>query len=114
MGEHERAGLQAEARYLSGVLGEFIEELDQKTDGASDAAKIEREISCAVERAKILRVLPCSSVSCTAVCPFGKKDIQSNLCGGCRVARYCSAKCQKGDWKVHKVACKALAAADRS
>jgi len=93
---------------------EFIQELDKRTADASDSAKEEREISCAVERAKILSVLPCSSLSCTAVCPLGKKNIPSSACSGCRVARYCSGKCQKKDWKVHKVACKALAAADKS
>jgi hypothetical protein len=24
------------------------------------------------------------------------------VCGGCRVARYCSATCQKADWPTHK------------
>ena len=27
-------------------------------------------------------------------------------CGGCRVARYCGAECQKRDWRAHKAACK--------
>ena len=31
------------------------------------------------------------------------------VCGGCRVAMYCSPNCQKSDWKeVHKVECKKL------
>jgi hypothetical protein len=33
------------------------------------------------------------------------------LCGGCRVARYCSRDCQRAVWKQHKAVCKALAAA---
>ena len=29
-----------------------------------------------------------------------------SICTSCRVARYCSPKCQKADWKRHKVDCK--------
>ncbi len=28
-------------------------------------------------------------------------------CSGCRAVMYCDAGCQKGDWKGHKVACRA-------
>ena len=28
------------------------------------------------------------------------------VCGGCRNTSYCSARCQKEDWKKHKVTCK--------
>jgi len=112
--ETHHAWYEATAIRSMQEISGIIQELDRMTEGASDSAKQKREISCAVERAKILRVLPCSSLSCTAVCPLGKKDIPSNVCSGCRVARYCSARCQKKDWKVHKVACKALAAAEKS
>lgn len=27
------------------------------------------------------------------------------VCSGCRVARYCSPECQKGDWPIHKSEC---------
>ena len=30
----------------------------------------------------------------------------SKTCGGCLDARYCSAECQKKDWKTHKGFCK--------
>jgi hypothetical protein len=36
---------------------------------------------------------------------------RSCVCGGCRVARYCSRDCQRQHWKQHKPVCQALAAA---
>jgi hypothetical protein len=36
---------------------------------------------------------------------------RGNLCGGCRVARYCSRPCLRQHWGQHKPVCKALAAA---
>jgi len=33
-------------------------------------------------------------------------------CGACKVATYCSAKCQKGDWQFHKRLCKKPVAAE--
>jgi hypothetical protein len=36
---------------------------------------------------------------------------RSALCGGCRVAHYCSRDCQRQHWKQHKPVCQRLAAA---
>jgi hypothetical protein len=36
---------------------------------------------------------------------------RSCVCGGCRVARYCSRACQRAAWKQHKPVCQALSAA---
>jgi hypothetical protein len=36
---------------------------------------------------------------------------RARMCGGCRVARYCSKLCQTEHWKQHKAACKVMAAA---
>eukprot|EP01083_Nonionella_stella_P144758 452487_1 len=30
----------------------------------------------------------------------------TSLCSACRSAYYCGPKCQRGDWKTHKVSCK--------
>jgi hypothetical protein len=36
---------------------------------------------------------------------------RAHMCGGCRVARYCSKLCQTMHWKQHKAACRAMAPA---
>jgi hypothetical protein len=38
----------------------------------------------------------------------GRKGV---VCGGCRVARYCSPACQQEDWRRHRHVCRRLAAA---
>ena len=40
----------------------------------------------------------------------GETDDDLKGCNGCRGIRYCSAKCQKKHWKVHKKECKRIAA----
>jgi len=53
--------------------------------------------------------LPLTS-SC-AVCnedATGDKAFVMSRCGGCRLIRYCSPKCQKGDWPRHKKVCKVI------
>jgi len=42
---------------------------------------------------------------CTRCASEGAK---MQLCGNCRVAKYCSRECQKLDWKDHKPRCKEL------
>jgi len=36
-----------------------------------------------------------------------------HVCGGCRVAAYCSPACQRAAWPAHQVACRAAKAAPR-
>jgi hypothetical protein len=55
----------------------------------------------------------CNSPSCTNMA--GPSDLltvsgRSCVCGGCRVARYCSRACQRQHWKQHKPVCAALTA----
>lgn len=35
----------------------------------------------------------------------GKKEGPLSKCGKCKVIKYCSAECQKGDWDYHKKVC---------
>ena len=38
-------------------------------------------------------------------CIICSRDLQLRACTSCGVALYCSPKCQKEDWKVHKILC---------
>ena len=61
------------------------------------------------QRAKVLSHLQCAHLDCmTPLCPW--ENNKPKLCSGCKLVRYCSAKCQKADWKEHKRACKLIAA----
>jgi MYND finger len=71
----------------------------------------ETDSTRAMKRSQVLAVLPCSYVGCNAFAIPGKDMLDSKKCSGCVIVRYCSATCQKKDWKVHKVACKAVATA---
>jgi hypothetical protein len=56
----------------------------------------------------------CNNSGCVNVC--GPSEVmlvsgRTNLCAGCRTARYCGRGCQGQAWKQHKPVCKALAAA---
>ncbi|EGO03813.1 hypothetical protein SERLA73DRAFT_119451 [Serpula lacrymans var. lacrymans S7.3] len=37
----------------------------------------------------------------------GKGKPKLKMCTVCKKVRYCSSECQKKDWKVHKLRCKA-------
>jgi hypothetical protein len=55
----------------------------------------------------------CSAAGCEVV-EVLKGDKESNFkrCSRCRVARYCSAACQKRDWKDHKKYCQPISTAN--
>ncbi|RPD60279.1 hypothetical protein L226DRAFT_471578 [Lentinus tigrinus ALCF2SS1-7] len=54
------------------------------------------------------------SASCANCKTDASADVNAAMkrCGGCKVTRYCSAKCQKEDWPRHKFACKAIKSAE--
>ena len=39
---------------------------------------------------------------CSTCC---EENIKTMMCSGCHNIRYCSKKCQKADWKIHKKIC---------
>ena len=43
-------------------------------------------------------------------CSNGGETAELKGCNGCRCIRYCSAKCQKKHWKIHKKECKRIEA----
>jgi hypothetical protein len=66
----------------------------------------------------VLNTLPvlhaCNSPACVSM--LGPSELaavsgRSCVCGGCRVARYCSRACQRAAWKQHKPVCQAISSA---
>lgn len=58
------------------------------------------------------RVLPaCSRWGCTNLAGSSEAILPTQLCGGCRRVRYCSARCQRAAWveEGHNVCCGPLA-----
>ena len=56
----------------------------------------------------------CNNPCCTNMAGLSELATVSGrscICGGCRVARYCSRACQRASWKQHKPVCAALTAA---
>ena len=41
---------------------------------------------------------------------MSEQHVQTRVCSGCEVARYCGPECQRAAWKGHKGACRALQA----
>jgi hypothetical protein len=57
----------------------------------------------------------CNNPACTNISGPTELSLVSGrscVCGGCRVAHYCSRACQSQHWKQHKPVCKALAVAE--
>jgi hypothetical protein len=47
----------------------------------------------------------CAAAGCTS------EEEATSVCSRCKAVRYCSRECQRADWKAHKPACAAAAAA---
>lgn len=89
-----------------------VMELGKLAEAAETAQP--KDEAVAVVRAKLLAAdgdcayLGCKTVEkpeADGVVPKSKR-----LCSGCSTVRYCSAVCQRADWKAHKIACKAIQA----
>jgi hypothetical protein len=56
----------------------------------------------------------CNNPGCMTATGQSEAELVSGrscVCGGCRVARFCSRECQQQHWGLHKPVCRALAAA---
>ncbi|EGD72626.1 hypothetical protein PTSG_04361 [Salpingoeca rosetta] len=68
----------------------------------TDVIKGKRPFAHVVEKAKMETVCQTCFVQCEQL----RRPLQR--CAGCKALRYCSAACQKADWKDHKPECAAL------
>jgi len=48
----------------------------------------------------------CRRQYCKVCLTSPEKGEKFKICGGCKIAAYCSAKCQKKDWQEHKAVCR--------
>mmetsp|Transcript_27837 Transcript_27837/g.50339 ORF Transcript_27837/g.50339 Transcript_27837/m.50339 type:complete len:299 (+) Transcript_27837:59-955(+) len=62
--------------------------------------------SCLDQKKRLLKPHPKMSVCC--VCNESKDCKTLRRCGGCNIVQYCSEKCQKADWPMHKGHCEKL------
>lgn len=51
---------------------------------------------------------PDDSLQCFFCLAVDSPEIETKLCAGCGVAKYCSKSCQKKAWADHSVICKAI------
>jgi hypothetical protein len=71
-------------------------------------AQVNRE-QLAVQKVRALGTLRCANLGCPNMSAASEAQLQSKLCSGCRVVRFCSEGCSQAAWRQHKVACKLLA-----
>lgn len=83
--------------------------LDPSFSSVHDASKLDVIITAETD-ARAARVAAFAVSADTPCDACGKKNLLLSLCGGCHASRYCSEVCQKGHWKNHKDACKAIKA----
>ena len=104
---HERL-LQAGARaWLRARLEQLIARIEALP--APPPPMTDMQAARALEQTRLrLPVLGCCSMACTNCSGAREADLRTKLCGGCRVARYCSPGCQNAAWAVHRPVCKAL------
>ncbi len=116
--------LLADSQLGSVVVAELLSRLtplaQQHVATCSPAAK-----ELALQRCALLSHRRCAHLGCTNL-PLllglssggssnsssgGSKPARSFQCTGCRAVRFCSEACSRADWRVHRQACRQLAAA---
>ncbi len=108
------AGDCQEVQALVDCLLPRLREMAAERNRASSATAKE----LALARCAALRRRRCAHLGCTNVpllvgaCPGGGGEpVRSYKCTGCRAVRFCSEACSRADWRVHRQACRQLAAA---
>jgi hypothetical protein len=62
----------------------------------------------------VLGLRHCGNLRCANVAGTSEADLQIRKCASCHTLRYCSAACQRADWRRHKGGCRLLAAAQEA
>lgn len=75
-----------------------------EAEQADSALQQERRL----QRALALGTRRCANLGCITVVPMGFPPPKAKVCSACRRARYCSAECQRADWRQHRAVCKEL------
>jgi hypothetical protein len=101
---------------LAGKAAALDSEAKRRAAAAASAAALDLQLAAArdaareqVIRAKAKAEGLDDSVAAARDAKRRKGCLKS--CGACHLARYCSSKCQKANWKKHKEECKSIAAA---
>jgi hypothetical protein len=110
------------AKKQGGDVAALTEQLQAVQVGSSSSNSI-KELS-AEEVAAVLGALQhvvipgqpgCSNPRCCCLEGVSEANVKTQVCGGCRGVRYCSAGCQKAHWRAgHKEVCKAAQAAAKA
>ena len=53
----------------------------------------------------------CGHMGCIELAGANDTALRLRRCTGCGVAKYCSERCQRADWRTHRRVCRQLAAA---
>jgi hypothetical protein len=109
---------------LPAEQGQVLADLRGRLGGGSSSSRSSIKKLSAEEVAAVLGALQhvvipgqpgCSNPRCCCLEGASEAEMKTQVCAGCRGARYCSAACQKAHWKAgHKEVCKAAQAAAKA
>jgi hypothetical protein len=108
------AARQAVQEAVSGLSSSNMTEAEADAARAAINKFIQELLSLGLTASKVAVADFCNNPGCTNVGGQSEAALvlgKGCMCGGCRVAHYCSRQCQREHWKLHKPVCNALAAA---